>query len=161
MKIFDGYNVIGAGKNLGLSLSREDKEEALLRLLYAYRSRRRSREKYLVVFDGDYGRLAQGPKKYTRLGIAVEWAIGESADSLIVGKVRRSRNPKEIEVISSDEEILGHVRRARARWMRSGDFLALVEEAMEEGAQMEKPDRPTAGEVQEWLTLFGGGESTD
>ena len=161
MKIFDGYNVIGAGKRLGLSLSREDKEEGLLRLLIAYRSRRRVRERFLVVFDGDYGRLALGPKKYTRGGIAVEWAIGESADSLIVGKVRRSRNPKEIEVISSDEEILGHVRRARARWMRSGDFLALVEEAMEEGAQIEKPDRPTAGEVQEWLALFGGGEDSD
>jgi hypothetical protein len=45
--------------------------------------------------------------------------------------------------------------------MRSGDFLAVVEDAMEEGAQFEKPDRPTAGEVQEWLTLFGGGESPD
>ena len=69
-----------------MSLSRDDKEEVLLRLLFAYRARRRMRERFLVVFDGDYGRLAVGPKKYTRGGIAVEWAIGESATASSSGR---------------------------------------------------------------------------
>jgi predicted RNA-binding protein with PIN domain len=154
MKIFDGYNVIGAGRKLGLDLSQDDKEERLLRLLAKYRSRKRSRGRFLVVFDGDYGRLAEGGRKVSRFGIDVEWAVGESADSLIVRKVRNSANPREVEVITSDREVLLGIRDHRARGVRSGDFLEEVRKLLGEDLAAEKPDTPSAGEVQEWLDLF-------
>ncbi len=154
MKIFDGYNVIGAGGRFGLSLALEDKEERLLRLLSTWRVRRGA-GRCLVVFDGHYGRLAVGPKSSTRGGITVEWAVGESADSVIVRKVRSSRNPRQIEVITSDAEVLRLVRHARGRGVRSEEFLAGLEQLLGEGEGQEKPGDPTAGEVEEWLALFG------
>jgi len=161
MKIFDGYNVIGAGKRFGLALNQEDKEERLLRLLSTWRVRRRSTARCLVVFDGHYGRLAEGPKSSTRGGITVEWAVGESADSVIVRKVRSSRNPRQIEVITSDAEVLRRVRHARGRGVRSEEFLAGLGQLLGEGEGHEKPGDPTAGEVEEWLTLFGEKESPE
>ena len=158
MKIFDGYNIIGKAGGLGLSLAQEDKEERLLRILSAYRSRRRSRQRYLVVFDGNYGSLARGPRKRARGGITVEWAVGESADALIVRRVKRSANPRQIEVVTSDGEILRQVRLSRARGVRSEAFLGDLKRALEEGPALEKPQQLSEQEVEEWLELFGGEE---
>lgn len=156
MKIFDGYNVIGAGASFGLSLEQEDKEEKLVRLLSTYRARVRRKEAFLVVFDGNYGVLTRGRKKYRRGGIDIEWAVGESADSLIVRRVKASGNPRGIEVVTSDREVQRQVGHARATAVRSGDFLDRV--ARETGAEApEKPEKPSAGEVEEWLEIFGGG----
>jgi predicted RNA-binding protein with PIN domain len=154
MKIFDGYNVIGAGRDFGLDLSQEDKEERLLRLLSKYRSRKRSRERFLVVFDGGFGHLAGTGRKVPGTGIDVEWAVGESADSLIVRKVRNISNPRGVEVVTSDREVLLGVRDRRARGVRSGDFLKEVRKILGGGAEEEKPDAPSESEVQEWLDLF-------
>lgn len=161
MKIFDGYNVIGAGKKFGLDLSQEDKEERLLRLLSRYRSRKRSRERFLVVFDGGYGHLAGTGRKVSGVGIDVEWAVGESADSLIVRKVRKTANPRGVEVITSDREVLLGVRDGRARGVRSGDFLEEVRKVLGGGAAAEKPDAPSETEVQEWLDLFAKREKQE
>jgi predicted RNA-binding protein with PIN domain len=155
MKIFDGYNVIGAGRELGLDLGQADKEERLLRLLFAYRSRRRMKERFLVVFDGDYGRLAEGPRKSTRGGITVEWAVGESADDLIVRRVRKTANPRGVQVITSDRDVLDRIRHCRAEGVRSDVFLRGVAEELKDERIAEKPDAPSPEEVQEWLTLFG------
>jgi predicted RNA-binding protein with PIN domain len=155
MKIFDGYNVIGAGRELGLDLGQTDKEERLLRLLFSYRSRRRMKEQFVVVFDGDYGRLAEGPKRSTRGGITVEWAVGESADDLIARRVREAANPRGVQVITSDRELLDRIRHCRAEGVRSHVFLRGVGEELEEERGAEKPDAPSPGEVQEWLALFG------
>jgi predicted RNA-binding protein with PIN domain len=161
MKIFDGYNVIGAAGSLGLSLAQDDKEERLLRLLNTYRSRKRGRGSFLVVFDGDYGRLAEGPKKYSRGGIAVEWAIGESADSVIIRRLRRSGDARGIEVITSDEEILREVRHVRGRGTRSGEFVREVAGLLREAPELEKPEKISSDEVREWLALFGGDDEDD
>jgi predicted RNA-binding protein with PIN domain len=158
MKIFDGYNVIGAAGSLGLSLEQVDKEERLLRLLNTYRLRKGGRGSFLVVFDGDYGRLAEGPKKYNRGGIAVEWAIGESADSVIIRRLRRSGDTRGIEVITSDEEILREVRHVRGRGTRSAAFVREAAALLREAPELEKPENISSEEVREWLTLFGGDE---
>ena len=50
-------------------------------------------------------------------------------------------------------------RRARAlgaRTVRSEEFLAEVRKVLEKGGAPEKPEKPSAGEVEEWLELFGG-----
>lgn len=157
MLIIDGYNVIGAAGEFGLALSHTDKEDRLLRLLSSFRSRRRSRQTMLVVFDGHYGRLAAGPRRYSQLGIDVEWALGESADAVIARKVRSARQAREIEVVTSDELVLRAIASCGAKGVRSQDFLAEISGAFVDEPAAEKPGEPSPAEVAEWLERFGDG----
>lgn len=157
MKIVDGHNLIGAAGRLGLALAQPDKEVRLLRLLVAYRGRRRSRERMLVVFDGDYGRLAAGPRRYTHAGIEVVWAVGESADALILRRVQAGPRPREIEVVTADAEL----RRRAAAWgaasTPSREFADRMHELLGAGAgEAEKPGASSPEEIAEWLERFGG-----
>lgn len=154
MRIIDGYNVIGAAGEFGIALSLPDKEDRLLRLLSSDRSRRRSRQTTLVVFDGHYGRLAQGPRRYTQLGIEVEWALGETADAVIARKVRSAARPKEIEVVTSDELVLRAIASCGAKGIRSPVFLAEIARAFVDEPAAEKPEAPDPAEVAEWLEVF-------
>ena len=161
MKIFDGYNVIGAGKNLGLSLSREGQGRGLLRLLYAYRSRRRSREK-----------LSRRLRRRLRPPCRGAEEVHQGGDRRRVGHRRKRRQPHRRERCAEPEsegdrsDLLGRGDPG-ARPPRPGPLDAQRRLPRPRrgshggGAQIEKPDRPTAGEVQEWLALFGGGEDSD
>lgn len=157
MRIVDGYNVIGAAGEFGLALALPDKETRLLRLLSSFRSRRRSRQAMLVVFDGHYGRLATGPRRYTQAGIAVEWSLGETADAVIARKVRGAARAREIEVVTSDEDLLRTVTNCGAKGIRSQAFLAEISRALADEPAAEKPGEPSPAEVAEWLDLFRDG----
>jgi len=157
VRIIDGYNVIGAAGEFGLALSLPDKEVRLLRLLSSYRSRRRSRRAMLVVFDGDYGRLAVGPRRTTHSGIAVEWALGETADAVIARKVRSAARAREIEVVTSDEQLLRAISSSGAKGVRSREFLAEISRVFVDEPAAEKPAAPSPDEVAEWLELFRDG----
>jgi len=154
VRIVDGYNVIGAGGEFGLALALPDKETRLLRLLSSFRSRRRSRQAMLVVFDGHYGRLATGPRRYTQGGIAVEWSLGETADAVIARKVRGAARAREIEVVTSDEALLRTVTSCGAKGIRSQAFLAEISRVLADEPAAEKPGEPSPAEVDEWLDLF-------
>jgi predicted RNA-binding protein with PIN domain len=155
VRIIDGYNLIGAGGAFGLALSQQDKEDRLLRLLSSYRSRRRSRQAMLVVFDGHYGRLAAGPRRYARLGIQVEWSLGETADAVIVRRVRTVASARGIEVVTSDEQVLRAIASCGAAGVRSQEFLADISRAFPEKPDAEKPGAPSEAEVATWLKVFG------
>lgn len=157
VRIVDGYNVIGAAGEFGLSLSLPDKEVRLLRLLSSFRSRRRSRQPLLVVFDGHYGKLATGPRRYSHLGIQVEWALGETADAVIARKVRSAARAREIEVVTSDEQVLRAIAGCGAKGIRSREFLANIARAFPDAATAEKPDTSSPAEIVEWLDLFRDG----
>ena len=157
MRIIDGYNVIGAAGEFHLTLSLPDKEDRLLRLLSSFRSRRRSRQGMLVVFDGHYGRLATGPRRYSQAGIDVEWALGETADAVIARKVRSAARPREIEVVTSDEFVLRTIASCGAKGIRSQVFLAELSRAFVDEPAAEKPEAPSPTEVAEWLERFGDG----
>lgn len=157
MRIIDGYNVIGAAGAFGLALAQPDKEDRLLRLLAGFRSRRRSRAEMLVVFDGHYGRLAAGPRRYTCQGISVEWALGEPADAVIERRVRTAARAGEIEVVTSDQAVLRAVASWGARGTRSPQFLAEIARALAEEPGAEKPEAPGPDDVAEWLERFGDG----
>jgi|OpeIllAssembly_1097287.scaffolds.fasta_scaffold101259_2 predicted RNA-binding protein with PIN domain len=155
MIIVDGYNVIGAAGEFGLALSLPDKEVRLLRLLSMFRSRRRSRQAMLVVFDGHYGKLAAGPRRYSQLGIQVEWALGETADAVIARKVRAAARAREIEVVTSDEQVLRAIASSGAKGVRSREFLAELSRVFVDAPAAEKPEAPDPSEVAEWLDIFG------
>jgi predicted RNA-binding protein with PIN domain len=157
VRIIDGYNVIGVAGEFGIALSLPDKEERLIRLLSSFRSRRRSRQGMLVVFDGHYGRLAAGPRRYSQLGIEVEWALGETADAVIVRKVRSAASPREVEVVTSDELVLRAIAGCGAQGIRSPAFLAELSRTFVDEPAAEKPEAPSQTEVAEWLERFGDG----
>ena len=157
MRIIDGYNVIGAAGEFGLALSAPDKEDHLLRLLSSFRSRRRSRQPMLVVFDGHYGRLATGPRRYSQLGIQVEWALGESADAVIARRVRTAARPGAIEVVTSDEQVLRAVASCGARVIRCPELLAEFARVFVDEPAAEKPEAPGDADVAAWLEIFGDG----
>jgi predicted RNA-binding protein with PIN domain len=157
VRIIDGYNVIGAASEFGLALSLPDKEDRLVRLLSSYRSRRRSRQATLVVFDGHYGRLATGPRRYTQLGIEVEWSLGETADAVIRRKVRSAARPREIEVVTSDELVLRAIASCGAKGVRSPAFLAEIARVFVDEPAAEKPAESSPAEVAEWLERFEPG----
>lgn len=157
MRIIDGYNVIGAAGEFGLALSLPDKEIRLLRLLSTFRSRRRNRQSMLVVFDGHYGKLATGPRRYSHLGIEVEWALGETADAVIARKVRSAARAREIEVVTSDEQVLRAIASCGAKGRRSQEFLAELSRVLVDEPAAEKPEAPSQAEVAEWLDLFRDG----
>jgi predicted RNA-binding protein with PIN domain len=154
MLIIDGHNLIGAAGDFGLALSHSDKEERLLRLLASFRSRRRSRAQILVVFDGHHGRLAVGPRRYSHAGVDVEWALGESADAVIIRRVRSAPRPGEIEVVTSDQSVLRAIASWSAKGTRSPAFLERVAEALTAEPAPEKPEAPSQTEVAEWLERF-------
>lgn len=154
VKIIDGHNLIGAAQPLGLALDQEDKEERLLRLLATWRSRRRGRNRVLVVFDGHHGRLAAGPRRYSHAGVDVEWAIGEPADDVIVRRVREAPQPREVEVVTSDGVVIRNVAACGARTVRSQEFVDQVRRALAEAPEAEKPPPPGPAEVADWLERF-------
>jgi predicted RNA-binding protein with PIN domain len=157
VRIIDGYNLIGAAAALGLSLSQPDKEVRLLRLLAAFRSRRRSRAGMLVVFDGHYGKLADGPRRTTHQGIQVEWSLGESADAVIERRVRSAVCAREIEVVTSDAAVLRAIASRGAKGIRCPAFLDELARVFVDEPAAEKPGEPSDAEVAAWLDVFGDG----
>jgi len=157
VRILDGYNVIGAAGEFGLALSLPDKEDRLLRLLSSFRSRGRSRQTMLVVFDGHHGRLAAGPRRYTQLGIQVEWSLGETADAVIARRVRNAASARGIEVVTSDEQVLRAVVGCGAKGIRSSAFLAGLSRVFVDEPVAEKPGEPSPAEVAAWLEFFRDG----
>jgi predicted RNA-binding protein with PIN domain len=156
VKIVDGHNLIGAAGRLGLALDQPDKEARLLRLLVAYRGRRRSRERMLVVFDGGYGRLAAGPRRYTHAGVEVEWAVGESADALIIRRVQAAPRAREVEVVTADAEVRRRVAAWGAGSTPSREFAERMHAVLGEAvAEAEKPAASSPEEIAAWLERFG------
>ena len=87
----------------------------------------------------------------------MEWALGETADAVIARKVRSAAHAREIEVVTSDEQVLRAIASCGAKGIRSQEFLADIARAFPDEPAAEKPETPSPAEVAEWLELFGDG----
>lgn len=147
--LIDGHNLIGQLPIL--SLEDPDDEEKLVRLLASYRAR--TGKAITVVFDPGGAYALPGSRRHG--GVEVVFAPhGGSADGVIARRVRRSRNPQEWQVVTSDRKLTEAVTRQGARVLRAEDYAA----ELELPAEVE-PDRkelpPSPDEVESWLALFG------
>lgn len=146
--LIDGHNLIGRLSQL--SLQDPDDEEKLVRLLRSYRAR--TGKAITVVFDPG-GTFALSQKR-RRGGIETVFAPhGSSADAVIAKRVRRSRNPRDWLVVTSDRDLAETVARQGARVRSAEDF------AQELGALRDSTpdwkDVPLSDEeVEKWLSLF-------
>ncbi len=114
---------------------------------------RRSRTTIVVVFDGPppVGR----PEVENLGGVKVRYAGARTADDVIVAKLPRGAAARQWTVVTDDRGLAARVRAAGARVEDVASFLRRAD--LREGSA-EKPERPSPGEIDEWLALFGGAD---
>ena len=148
--LIDGHNLIGRLSQI--SLQDPDDEEKLVSLLMSYRAR--TGKAITVVFDPG-GAFALSQKR-RRGGIETVFAPhGSSADAVIAKRVRRSRNPRDWLVVTSDRDLAEAVARQGAR-VRSAEDFAQELGALQDRSSDWKDVPPSAEEVETWLSLFEG-----
>jgi predicted RNA-binding protein with PIN domain len=148
--LIDGHNLIG--RMPAFSLADPDDEAQLMALLRSYRVR--TRKVIVVVFDPGGAFALPRTSRYGGVE-AVFAAHGNSADEVIVRRVRRSRDPSGITVVTSDRDLTREVMQYGARVMSAEAFTAELY-AAGEGAAEDKPASPSAAELEAWLALFEG-----
>ena len=158
--LIDGHNLIG--KLPDVSLSDPDDEQKLIERLHVYAQR--IRRPVAVVFDP--GSSYVPPQRSPYGDVKVSFAKrGRSADQMIVNRVRRARNPREITVVTSDRALAGRVSAEGATVMRAEEFVRLMQpaEPTREEQEMEAEARAhvhvSSDEVEEWLRVFGDEEA--
>lgn len=146
--LIDGHNLIG--RLPAISLHDPDDEEKLVRLLRSYRAR--TGKAISVVFDP--GATFSLPQTRRGGGVEIVFAAhGSSADTVIARRVRRSRNPQEWLVVTSDAELVNTVARLGARVLASDEFAA--ELTAQQDTEAERADVSLSpDEVEAWLHLF-------
>jgi len=153
--LIDGHNLIGRMPTL--SLADPDDERQLVTLLLSYRAR--ARKPVTVVFDP--GGAFALPEVRRHGGVEVVFAPhGSSADQVIARRVRRSRDPAGITVVTSDRELAGEAHSYGAK-VKSAEAFAAEMSAMG-GDRSEGHDGPlSAAELEAWLVLFEGRDGAD
>jgi hypothetical protein len=112
-----------------------------------------------VVFDGPPPRLLPPPEPKAQ--VRVEYAAPQSADEVLLRRIREDSAPRRLTVVSSDHEIRQAARRRRCRSVTSEDFAAFIERLSRPArlAPPGEPDEKTRGlspqQLDAWLKEFG------
>ncbi|MDY7042089.1 MAG: NYN domain-containing protein [Chloroflexota bacterium] len=150
--LIDGHNLIA--KLPGISLADPHDEAKLVQRLRSYRAR--TGEQIVVIFDG--GVPAGWSADLSGGGITVVFAApGRSADRILIERIRRTRNPRRMVVVSSDHEVVAVAEERRAQVMSAESFaikLNAPPPAIEERADV----KLSPAEVEDWLRVFGVNE---
>jgi len=149
--IVDGHNLI---PKLGWSLQALDDEMRLVNLLLEFCRIKRAQVE--VFFDrapaGQSGRRSFG-------AVSAHFVRqGSTADVAIMSRViQLGKTAANWTVVSSDQRVQTAARAERARVIRSEEFAGQVRQALESspGAGGSGAGSLSAGEVEEWLHLFG------
>lgn len=149
--LIDGHNLIGTGLLPGISLSDEDDEVKLVRLLRRFQPRVRTR--ITVVFDkglpGGQSRALSGG------GVEVVFASasGQTADAVIKARIRHARHPQGLRVVTDDIEVQAVARQHKARVISSHAFVRELTRPLSKRPEREHV-RLSEEEVEEWLRIF-------
>jgi hypothetical protein len=157
--LIDGHNLIGTGELPGLRLDDPDDEAKLVLRLRAYAAR--TGQRVTVVFD--HG-LPGGPsRELSGGGVKVVFAsAGHTADGILRERIRRTRDPRQITVVTSDQQVVAAAKAHRVRVIPSRAFAAQMQAPPAAPPNEELPLKPEvyppADEVDEWMHLFGNGK---
>ena len=156
--VIDGHNLIGQGVIPGIDLQQEDDEVRLVDWL-------RPKKSYLsgkitLFFDG--GIPGGTSNSLSGGGVTVIFAAQKrsNADRLILNKVRSSKSPKSITVVTNDIALREKLRSSGVKIIGAAEFIALIERKKQEAvaartrSQKEKPQL-SKREVEEYLQMFG------
>jgi hypothetical protein len=158
--LIDGHNLIG--QMPGLRLDDPDDEAKLIEYLRRYRAR--TGHIITVIFDpGQVYRTAETKKQG---GLTIQFAApGQTADHLIIRRLRQVQNPPALTVVTSDRAVQQAARQVRVRVITSADFARQLLQELMGSADDEQTDRInrqlSPDEVDEWLTLFKNSRKND
>jgi hypothetical protein len=146
--LVDGHNLIGQMPDL--SLSDPDDEEQLVSRLQRYATR--TGHKVTAVFDrGTWGGASPS---LSRAGVEVIFApAGQSADRVIINRIRRIQDRTAWRVVSSDRAIQAEASWAGVAIQRSEELATELDLApLADSEPGEQP--PSQAEVEAWLAEF-------
>lgn len=152
--LIDGHNLIARMQTM--SLEDPDDEAKLVLRLRSWTAASRKRQ-VTVIFDA--GLPAGMDKRLSTSQVTVIFAPEDStADTLLIRRINKVRNPSEYLVVSSDRAVLAAAAARRVPSLVAEAFAVQLEEepaAPPPTPEPEKPESSPAGEIEEWLTLFG------
>ncbi len=151
--LIDGHNLIGQMPTLRLDDPHD--EARLVEYLRSYRAR--TGHRVTVIFDaGLQYRVAETKKSG---GVTVQFAPhGQTADQIIIRRLRQVKNPPEWGVVSSDRAVQQAARQARVRVLAAREFAQQLLQSSpvapedDRGSQVEVKLSPE--EIDDWLKLF-------
>ena len=153
--LIDGHNLIGQMPNLRLS---DPNDEAQL-LEYLRRFRARTGHRLTVIFDA--GQTYQPAEKKKQGGLTIQFAPhGQTADRIIMRRLRKVKNPQAVGVVSSDRAVQQAAQQARVRAVSAQEFGQQLLQLSAGIKSRENEDKQadihlSADEVDEWLAIFG------
>ncbi len=158
--LIDGHNLIG--QMPGLRLDDPDDEAKLVEHLRRYRAR--TGHRLTVIFDP--GQSYRSPETKKQGGLTIQFAAaGQTADQLIIQRLRRVENPQEFRVVSSDRAVQQAAQQARVKVVNSAEFARQLLQELVARADEEQADRVnrqlSEAEVDEWLALFKNRRKND
>jgi predicted RNA-binding protein with PIN domain len=116
----------------------------------------RENKRATVVFD--HGLPGGWSESLSGGGLRVVFAsAGRNADGILRERIRETRDPRGLMVVSSDREVIAAAKAKRVRVMRAEVFAARLDlppeftDAEADGAQL------SSEEVDEWLQVFAEG----
>lgn len=163
--LIDGHNLIARLEDIHLD---DPNDEAKLVLRLRSWTAANKKRRVTVIFDGG---LPGG--KSTRLSTSRVTVIfassGQTADDLLIRRIKQLKNPAEFTLISSDREVIATARKCRLPAMLSEEFagqlpstkrpktppaeVAVVgEKSVADGREA---PQLSEDEINEWLDLFG------
>jgi hypothetical protein len=152
--LIDGHNLIGRLSDLRLGDPGD--EAQLVARLRTYRAR--TGKRVTVFFD--QGLPGGRSRELSGGGVEVVFAsTGHTADGILRERIRRSRDPRGLTVVTSDRAIIAAARARGARVIRSEEFAAQLRTPR--SVKVEEDVHLSAEEVEEWLRAFGGGEDQE
>ena len=146
--LIDGHNLIGRLPDIDLEDPHD--EARLVSRLQGYVGR--TGKRVTVVFD----RGLPGGRSQALSGGRVEVVFaptGRKADRVLMERIRESRNPRGLLVVTSDREVIAVAERRQARVIRSEAFVAELEPSPAASGAKEDVTL-SADEVDQWLELF-------
>jgi hypothetical protein len=146
--LIDGHNLIGRIPDI--DLGDRDDEARLVSRLQGYAGR--TRKRVTVVFD----RGMPGGRSENLSGgrVSVVFApTGRNADRVLIERIRHSRNPRGLIVVTSDREVIAAAEGRGARVIHSEAFVAELEAPPVSGGVKENVHL-SPEEVEAWLALF-------
>jgi predicted RNA-binding protein with PIN domain len=150
--IIDAYNVIHRDPLFRVRAKKDiaGAREHLIALTSGFAIR--GKKKVIIVFDGT-GRDEEGNPS----GVQIIYSEpGKNADIRIKELIAKSKNPRNLVIISSDSEVARYGKLYACRIMLADKFMGELSRGKDRPVD-EKPSSMSKQEQEEWLRLFGEG----
>ena len=149
--LLDGYNVIGRANRL--CLEDHNKVYSLANWLNKHK---REQDDFRVILDGKSSHNTFGQNELYN-GISLYYTeFGLSADQYIMNTVSALSNKKEVMVVSSDKEIIRHIKSINGAVITSDMFIQQLVSG--NSCTTQKPS-PSDDDVEFWMSQFNSDDA--